>query len=398
MPKPKNSGALWSRLPHGSVGEWMIATRGRTSGFDYLRIILASLVILSHSRVVTYGLAAVSPTAGATIGGHPPLFQPILWSIVPSFFILSGFLVAGSLMRAKTIFEFGMLRALRIVPALFVETVIAALILGPLVTAPPLRDYFADAAFWNYPLNIIGYIHYVLPGVFTHNPAPNIVNVQLWTIPVELLYYVTLVIVYLMVVSISRVWLFPLKAGVGLLTLGTLVVLLASMMQPHGIPRSWYAGANSVTTNTLLLSFLIGVASFFCRDRIPLRFSLLLLSLAVAFIGMYDGRWQYLGVIPLAYTTIYIGLTNFSQTLITAAGDYSYGVYLYGYPVQQTFAYLFPHNRIWELNFVVSLAVSMMLAALSWHFVESRVLAHRKAIITTAQTVIRSHLGPISQR
>lgn len=57
--------------------------------------------------------------------------------------------------------------------------------------------------------------------------------------------------------------------------------------------------------------------------------------------------------------------------------------------VQQTFAYLFPRNQIWELNFVVSLAVSIMLAALSWHFVESRVLAHRKTIIEAAQVVIR---------
>ena len=389
----QTSGALLRGLPRDSVGSWMIATHGRTSGFDYLRIILASLVVLSHSRVVTYGLAAVSPTA-ATAGGHPPLFQPILWSIVPSFFILSGFLVAGSLMRAKTIFEFGMLRVLRIVPALFVETMIAALILGPLVTALPLRDYFADAAFWCYPLNIIGDIHYVLPGVFTHNPAPNIVNVQLWTIPVELQCYEMLVIVSIVMVWVSRLWLFQLKTGVGLLTLGTLVVLLASMMQPQGAPKMWHDGANTVATSTLVLSFLIGVTAFFYRERIPLRFGLFLLSAAAAFIAMYDGRWQYLAVIPLAYATIYFGLTNFPKTLITVTGDYSYGVYLYGYPVQQTFAYLFPHNRIWELNFVVSLTASMIIAALSWHFVESRVLAYRKAIIAAAQTILRSPWVP----
>jgi peptidoglycan/LPS O-acetylase OafA/YrhL len=307
---------------------------------------------------------------------------------VPSFFVLSGFLVAGSLMRAKSIFEFGMLRALRIVPALFVETVIAAFILGPLFTELPLRRYFSDAAFWHYPLNIIGDIHYVLPGVFIHNPIPNIVNVQLWTIPAELLCYVTLVVAYLAVVLISRLWHLKLKTGLGLLTLCTLLVLLASMMQTNGSPKDWHAGAETVATTTLLLSFLIGVASFFYREHIPLRLDLLLLSLAAAYIGMYGGRWQYLAVIPLAYATIYTGLTSFPRTLITATGDYSYGIYLYGYPVQQTFACLFPHNRMWELNFIVSLATAMMFAAFSWHFVESRVLAKRKVIIEMAQAAL----------
>jgi peptidoglycan/LPS O-acetylase OafA/YrhL len=381
-------------LPHGGIDALMIATNGRTSGFDYLRIILAALVILAHSRVTTFGFAAVAPHAGA-VEPHTPLFQPVLWSIVPSFFILSGFLVAGSLMRAKTIFEFAMLRVLRLVPALFVQTMIAALILGPLVTDLPLRTYFSAATFWSYPLNIIGDVHHVLPGVFTHNPTPNIVNVQLWTILPEWLCYVMLAIAYLVVVLISRLWDFRLRTGIGLLTMAMLLGLLLSMMQPQGAPKNWLAGANSVSTVTLMLSFLIGATLFFYRDRVPLRFDLFLLSLAGAYIGMHGGKWQYLGVLPLAYATIYVGLATIPKTLITATGDYSYGVYLYGYPVQQTFAYLFPHNQVWELNFIVSLTVSFILAAFSWHFVEFPVHTRRRTIIRASQTALLAlrHLG-----
>lgn len=386
--KQNTIGAVSRVLPHGNVASWTLATRGRTSGFDYLRIILSCIVILAHCRVVTYGLAAVNPS-GAALLQHPPLIQPILWSVVPGFFVVSGFLVAGSLTRVKTIFEFAMLRILRIVPALFVETVIAALILGPLVTELPLSAYFNDAAFWHYPLNILGDIHYTLPGVFAHNPAPNVVNVQLWTIPLEWLCYISLVVTFLLVAGISRFWPLQLKTGVGLLTLGTLVVLLVGMMQPWGVPKPWHAGADSVMNTTLLLCFLVGVAGYFYKERIPLHFGLLVVSLAAIYISMYDGKWQYFGAIPMGYAIIYCGLTNFPKIRILEKGDYSYGIYLYGFPVQQTFAYLFPHNRIWELNFVVSLAVSAIIAALSWHFVESRVLANRKAIIAAAQAVLR---------
>lgn len=383
----QNTGGWLTGLPRGRMDAWMTETRGRTSGFDYLRIILATLVVLSHSRLATLGPEALSH-AGAAAFGAPPLRQPILWAIVPSFFALSGFLVAGSLMRAKTIFEFAMLRVLRIIPALFVETVIAAFILGPLVTDLPWHSYFTDAKFWSYPLNIVGDVHFVLPGVFTQNPDPHMVNAQLWTIPGEFLCYLTLVLAYLMVLVASRLGLFQLRTGLGLLTVGTLVVLLASMAHSPGTPVTWRAGGDRVELDTLVLSFLVGVSVFFYQDRIPLRLDLFLVSLPATFILLYDGTWQYLAAIPLTYATVYIGLSNFPKTLITATGDYSYGVYLYGYPIQQTLAYLFPHNKIWQLNFLGSMVVSMMFAAFSWHFIESRVLANRKAIIQATHAAV----------
>jgi len=60
-----------------------------------------------------------------------------------------------------------------------------ALILGPLLTEFPLSAYFRDSEFWAYFLNILGEIHYHLPGLFIHNPT-TAVNGQLWTVPFEL--------------------------------------------------------------------------------------------------------------------------------------------------------------------------------------------------------------------
>jgi peptidoglycan/LPS O-acetylase OafA/YrhL len=373
-----------------SVGSRLTKTGGRTTGFDYIRIILASCVILAHSRAVTLGerhhtflpKGALLPTGGIAALPHPPLGQPIVWMIIPSFFALSGFLVAGSLMRSRTTAEFVLLRGLRIVPALFVETILAAFILGPLVTEYSLSDYFSNSEFWQYPLNIVGNIHYLLPGVFVHNPWPRIVNAQLWTIPSELLCYLTLIV-------ISAFGLARKQSAVPIATAIFFAALLVLMFFSSYGPTRWSSGGTAPGPATLLLSFLVGVTIYAYREFVPLHWSLLLVSAVLSYALLWDGAFQYLATIPIAYATVYLGLTDFRKTIINATGDYSYGVYLYGFPVQQLIAYLFPQNQFFLLNFIGGLLVSAAFAALSWHFVESQVLAHRKQIIANVDQFLR---------
>jgi peptidoglycan/LPS O-acetylase OafA/YrhL len=120
-------------------------TKGHSSGFDYLRIGLSVSVILYHTIIVCYG-----PEVEARFW-ESPLLRPLFYFIVPAFFALSGFLVAGSLFR-NSIPAFLTLRAIRIFPALFCEVMISALILGPMLTSFSLWQYFADHKFWVYPL------------------------------------------------------------------------------------------------------------------------------------------------------------------------------------------------------------------------------------------------------
>jgi peptidoglycan/LPS O-acetylase OafA/YrhL len=373
------SGSVGDARARASIGTRLAETNGRTSGFDYIRITLASAVILLHSRGVTLGQKP-NVTTVATLHGplavSAPLEQPIYWAILPCFFALSGFLVAGSLLRSRTTFEFVLLRVLRIVPALFVETVLAALILGPLVTEFPLKAYFAGREFWHYPLNIVGDIHYQLPGVFLHNPWPAIVNAQLWTIPAELFCYLTLVVVSLSgLVRIRSA--IPVLSGLAIATL--LVLAFGLHLQ---MPTRWSAGAAHVDAIDLVLTFLAGVTLFIWRDHLPWNGWLFAVMAVLSYALLYNGDLQYLATIPIAYVTVYIGLLDIPRTIITATGDYSYGVYLYGFPVQQLIAYAFPQNHLPILNFIGALAGSLALAAISWRLVESQVLAHRKSLIS----------------
>ena len=111
---------------------------GFTTGFDYLRIGLALAVLVWHSFILSAGSGALYRAAW---GGS---FRFLLAIILPMFFALSGFLVAGSLERTR-VPQFVVLRALRLVPALAVEVTLSALILGAVFTTLPLGQYFTES-------------------------------------------------------------------------------------------------------------------------------------------------------------------------------------------------------------------------------------------------------------
>src|ERR1700761_7226647 len=132
-----------------------------------------------------------------------PLFVAFL---LPMFFALSGFLVAGGHERSNTLITFFGLRIFRIMPALTVEVLLSALILGPLLTTVTRTDYFVNPEFWSYFLNVIGGIHYYLSGVFLANPV-TVVNGQLWTVRWELVCYIVLAVLAIAGIFQRRHWL-----------------------------------------------------------------------------------------------------------------------------------------------------------------------------------------------
>lgn len=81
----------------------------------------------------------------------------------------------------------------------------------------------------------------------------------------------------------------------------------------------------------------------------------------------------------LAYLTVFLGLTSLPKLGIVTNGDYSYGIYLYSCPIQQTLNWLLPDIRSNAFNFFVSLALTALFAAFSWHVIEKPTLRLRKS-------------------
>ena len=340
-----------------------------------MRLLLALGVIGCHTIDTSYAFDAHQQALAAT-------WRPLVASILPMFFALSGFLVAGSLERCRTLFSFIGLRVLRIMPALVGEVLLSAFILGPMFTVFSLRAYFRDHAFIAYFLNILGDIHYRLPGVFLDNPSPAIVNGQLWTVPYELGCYVLLTIIAVIGIVRKRNWLLLFMLGLYALQAFKVVYDLHAVAEE----KTLYG---AISGRTLIMVFIAGLALYRCRTQIPLTRSLFVASIVLsATLFCLPPHGERFVALPVAYLTVYFGLMNPARTWLIG-GDYSYGLFLYGYPLQQAVASLGPGFHHWYWNLAGALPCAALCAYLSWRFIEKPALALRVPLRALESTYLR---------
>jgi peptidoglycan/LPS O-acetylase OafA/YrhL len=350
--------------PSITFGYRIRKTNGYTSGFDYLRLILSVLVLYGHSYVISGD--HVNP------GFFPPWASAIrAYLILPMFFSLSGFLVAASLLRTQSLVGFLFLRGLRIVPALFVEISLSALILGPVLTSLSLADYFGGKDFAYYFFNVIGYIHYVLPGVFLDNHISRTVNGSLWTVPYEAECYIALATLSL--VGIVK------RPNLLLYALIILTIGLFAFSFVLGDPEPT---RTTPTGRQLVLFFLSGTLLYLARDHVPWSSWIAAVAALLTAILVASHVFIYLSLFPVAYITAFVGLLKPKKLPLLFTGDYSYGIYLYAYPIQQAVYQLVPASRHWYINFVVSFVVVGLFATFSWHCIEKPMLRLKRLVWT----------------
>jgi peptidoglycan/LPS O-acetylase OafA/YrhL len=359
-------------------------------GFDLLRLALSILILLTHSSwiVGTGGVTTsilnhifhlnpqtVARLAQATTTLDDPtvhqltgLGRPITMSYLPMFFALSGFLVTGSALRTRRLIPFLGLRVLRLLPALFVEVTLSAIILGAIFTTLPASEYYVSPLFWGYFMNILGDIHFHLPGVFTNN-ITDVVNANLWTLPWELQCYV--VASFMIVTGI----LYYRKLLAVLFAVATVVLIYASLSAGFQVVPAQVGGL------TLVYYFVAGVLMFLWRDKIVFHDMFFLVAAAVCYLLMMSPRTVFIYPILLTYITVFIGLFPFPRFSLIKSGDYSYGIYLYGFPVTQALVAGFPSL---EKNLVVAAPLAVLatgaFAVLSWHCVEKHCLKLKRYI------------------
>lgn len=350
-----------------SLADQLALSRNRPAGFDYMRIALAVSIICLHGLNVTLGLGRALEILGS--------FRIGIAMILALFFALSGFLVTASLQRCKSLISFLGLRVLRIGPALAVETTLSAVMIGSVFTELPLAQYVADPTFHAYFLNMVGDIHYELPGVFLHNPLPDVVNAQLWTVPYELWCYVILALLAVTTICFNRV--------AYLVFLVIVQVGLAS----YDVYR-WEEVPIQLRPHLLVFCFLAGVGFYLWRDKVPFNRTACLVALLLCAAGMATGRGDALAPVPAAYVACYLGLMNPRRSWIVSSGDYSYGLYLYGFVIQQCVAAFGPPVQHWYLNILISLPLAFGVAVASWHFVEKHALGLRGHVETFEAAVL----------
>lgn len=359
-----------------TVDQYMIVSSGRPSGFDYLRIFLSIAVLLVHS----VGLAEGRNFELDHVY-YSPIFGPLAMAVLPMFFALSGFLVAGSLQRCLTLVSFLGLRFFRIYPALFAEVVLTALLVGPFVSSVPLQEYFTSDGFFRYLFNITGHTTTYLPNSFSTNPRPEIANVQLWTVPYELFCYIALSAIALLFSKNSKI-----RILVGSTLISLAMVANVVIFNDGDLPSRW---GFPVHGSFLIIAFLAGVCIYYYRDIILISKSYTLLTAAIALIGFQSGFFgELIAVFACSYIVVALGVLNPGRIGIIRHADLSYGVFLYHGIVQQTLIFVWPWDIGWVLCFFTSLVISSAIAYLSWTLVEKPCLAKKNICFTLEKAVV----------
>lgn len=343
MGQTGHQGILWK--PGRTLA---VAFNPHANGMNLLRLMLASSVILWH---------------GISLGGYnePTSLRFFSELGVDGFFALSGFLVVRSWCRRSSVWRFCWHRFLRIMPGFWICLAVTAVV-GTVVAAGTGRDmaeFFADPhspmryVFHNFTLDID---FYDIAGTPANVPYPGFWNTPLWTLWFEARCYAAVALIGLIGARWKRLnrWaVLPLM--VAPMLYGTLQVLLGE----------------DIGFGTRFASmFAAGALLYLFAEFIPVSWPLLVTAAVVTIPLLFMlPDYQPIAAVPLAYLAV-AGATVFRSPRLLDRHDLSYGVYIYGYIVQQILALLGIHTAGYVVFVGAALVLTAPVAALSWLLVE----------------------------
>ena len=335
------------------------------NNFDFLRFVLAMTVLLSHCWVLVRASNDSEPAWRLSRG------QTTLGSLaVAGFFLISGFLITGSWVNKPNLRSYLAKRCARIYPGFTAASFVCALVIVPLATRGPVASFgrrVLEAVFCAATFQQVSG-----PGAFSGNPRPGDIDAPLWTIGYEFLCYLGLAAAG-MCGLLRRRWVIA-SAWV---VLYLAMLALAAFPQPFGLPATLHHLSGRAV---LILYFLAGSAIYLYRDALP--YSHLAAIFALTLIGTsLLVPWVFQFVLPIcgSYLLIYIA---FSEWLplnhFGFYGDFSYGIYLYAFPIQQ--AVIMSLHKIPTPQMLFAIAAPLAVAAgiTSWYLVERHFLGRRR--------------------
>ncbi len=351
--------------------------RSRDNNFTLLRLTAALTVVLAHSRPV---LGLGPPEQDFLLAHIGRAFGPIA---LDWLFVTSGFLVTASLFQRGDLNHFIWARALRLYPALWLCLPMTVFILAPLLSTMPAKDYYASKETWTYfwrGATLFNGIRYTLPGVFETNTLKGEFNGSLWTLPVELRMYVFCAVAWLA---------FSWRPALRVAALKIVAPIVALFLYVS-ILRHFSQGITINNVDVAIFMFFMGATLYFWRDKASLSWaSFVALPLLVSGAALMD-RGLAFAVYLLCSAPFLLHLAYLPGGKIRKVndwGDYSYGIYIYAFPVQQTLALFFPNMPVAAMV-LASGGISFALAWCSWRLVEKRAMEMKNSCADATQRLL----------
>ncbi|MFY0713476.1 acyltransferase [Seonamhaeicola sp. NFXS20] len=321
-----------------------------TNNFDFLRVVFASTVAISH-LIELSGIEIFQP--------YSVFFNTRL--AIDGFFVISGFLIAKSFQNSASLKDYIIKRIKRIVPAYMLVIFICALFLC-FISSLSFENYFLNVQFWEYlgaNLTFQNYLQPCLPGVFENNKICA-VNGALWTIKIEEAFYLLIPVFYWLVNSK--------KFNIYALCLLTYIVSISYFNYFLAIDMYRIAkqlpGALALFTTGMVLFHNF---SFFLKWK----HYIILPCLILFILEQYILNTHILKPATFGFMVFYIAYNFKAINEFGKYGDFTYGIYIFHFPIIQTFVHLDFYNKYNPyICSLLTLLLTLVFAVLSWYFIE----------------------------
>jgi peptidoglycan/LPS O-acetylase OafA/YrhL len=349
----------WLKPPSAGTQKLQECFDPQRNNLTAVRLGLAVTVAVGHAMAVGFGHQP--GIAGTDLGDLA----------VDAFFVLSGFLLAGSYLRLASIRRYAWHRFLRIMPGFWVCLALTAVFVAPIVAWQQGRS--ATSVFTAGPQSALDYVvanstllmrQFGIAGLPEHVPVPDVMDGSLWTLFYEAVCYAGVVVLAVLGGLRSR-------RPITLLVVGGLWALIA--LNAVGVHL---VGQERILR--LAFMFLLGTAMFLYARTIPVRNDVAVASLVLvlaALIWLPD--YRMLAAPAFAYLCLWLVVFRPPQRMLQR--DLSYGLYVYHWPIEQLLVVAgLTALGAWTF-IVISLALAIAAAALSWRLVERPSLRYKNA-------------------
>jgi peptidoglycan/LPS O-acetylase OafA/YrhL len=339
-----------------------------TNNFDFLRVALAFLVMIAHMFILS---------GNADWEGSAVFFDLVAEIAVDSFFIVSGFLIFMSFERSSSIKSYALKRLQRIYPAYITVVLLTSIVLF-LVSSETLSGYFSLewVKYLIYNSVFLNFLHNWLPGVFEQN-AMQAVDGALWTIKIEVMFYIFVPILALFIVRKNRFW------GLTSIYVFSIIYSLICFYLAQDETKSIYTLLQRQLPGQLAF-FISGAFLYYYFEHFK-KHSLTYLFFAVMGI-VASSFFEYSPIFPISlailviyFATLFKFLGNWGKH-----GDFSYGIYIWHFPIIQTFITLGFFKSAPILSFLGVIPIVLFIAYLSWNYIEKPFL-RKKSHYKTAE-------------
>lgn len=333
--------------------------KSHTNNFGFLRLVAALAVIVSHDFGFLDRKDPLQLMTGELSLGTLGVYV---------FFLISGFLITKSWLRNPNLKIYITNRILRIFPGLIAVVLFIVFIIGPVFSTLTISDYFLSADTYKYFWNIsLIKLNYYLPGVFIYNGKQHVINAPLWTLVFEFLMYIITAFFGLCgFLDKKSKWFYV------FLTVYFFFVVISFIKIPSEL---FLFKIHVKSFADFYLYFFSGALVFLFYENIYLKAWHIIPLFAIYLFSINTNLFTLATLLLTTHTVFYIAFyTRQLGKIITDRGDFSYGLYLYGYVIQNiTHGYITDTQNV-IASITLSILITIPFAVISWYCIESQAL------------------------